>query len=122
MLTLFPNQQPIGIDLGNVEIKECRNSVHKFTLKATDGKAQFILFYDWLIDTYFICNQKEMPVIRCKRAISTNQVKKWAYFESKELDALFEELKTIIKNPKYIPGPYQETQNSKIEIKMEVIN
>lgn len=63
-----------------------------------------------------------MPKISLKRSISTEQVKRLAYWNSQDIDTLFEEMKSIIKNSKYIPGPYQVNNMMGIEIKTEVEN
>ncbi len=123
MKVLFPNHKAIGIDLGNVEIKECKNNSHKFTLKADDKYAQFFLFYDWMLDMYFICNKVELPTIRVKRAISTNQVQKWAYFQTNDVDELLNEIKTILKDQNFLPEAYRVPgTQEKISISQEVVN
>lgn len=122
MQIIFPSQKAEGIDLGNIEIKECCNKRHKFLLRPKDSKADFILFYDWIENTFFLVNQIEMPKLRAKRSISTEQVKSLAYWKSQEIDELMDEMRTIIKNQNFIPDAYQETQNSKIEVKVEAQN
>jgi hypothetical protein len=103
MMILFPNQKPIGIDLGNIEIKENKNQFHKFVLKPDDKLAEFFLFYDAQLMTYFIVNQVEMPKFKKKRSISTQQVKKIAYFETQDDESLINELATIIKDDSFLP-------------------
>lgn len=58
MMELFPGQKATGLDLGNVEIKECFNEDHKYSLKGKDSKADFMLFFDQMDEIFFIVNGK----------------------------------------------------------------
>lgn len=118
MMGYFPNQKAVGIDLGNVEIKECKNPNHKYTIKKKDLQAEFILFYDWLEDEYFFVNTKEMPEIKrkkrevnpeCKRAISTNQVRTIAYLATKDQDVFMTEMEKIVKDKNHLAWLIQTT-------------
>jgi len=54
IMDLFPNIKPIGIDLGNLEFKECDNKDNVFTISKKDMEAEYIVSYNhnnqfWLI-------------------------------------------------------------------------
>lgn len=111
MIGYFPKQHATGIDLENVELKECNNPHHKYTIKKKDLKAEFILFYDWMDDEYFFVNTKEMPIIKrkkretnpeCKRSITTTQVRKIAYLATKDQDIFMDEMEAIVKDKTHL--------------------
>lgn len=120
MQLYFPNQKTTGIDLGNIEIKECKNAVHKYTISKKDLDAEFLLFYDWLDDEYLFVNSTDMPQIKrkkreinieCKRAISTAQVRTIAYFTTKDQNEFMNEMEAIIKDKSHLGWLLQQTTN-----------
>lgn len=123
MIGYFPKQRATGIDLGNVEIKECKNTVHKYTISKKDLKAEFLLFYDWLDDEYFFVNTVEMPDIKrkkretnpgCKRSIDTRQVRKIAYLATKDQDIFMNEMEAIVKDKTHLGWLLQQTNPESI--------
>jgi hypothetical protein len=131
MQLYFPNQKPTGIDLGNVEIKECNNPSHMFTIGLKDLKAEFILFYDWIDDIYFFVNTLDMPKIKTKRGnaenkegkrgITTTEVRKLAYFATIDQDAFMTEMEAIIHDKKYLGWLIQPT-NSDVGTSPDVLS
>lgn len=92
----FPIQRDVGIDCGTVELKEMSNAHHKFTIYPKDYAAKHIVFYDHIDQLWLICNTLELPKIRAKRSISTQQLKKLCYFISSDCLALLNEAIEIL--------------------------
>lgn len=98
----FSHCEPVGFDLGNVELKESRNKWHKFILKEGDHNADYVVFYDHKEDEFNIIEKREMPIIRFKRAMSLNQVRSLSYFTSTNPETFREEMERIVKDTKYL--------------------
>ena len=131
MMGYFPKLQAIGIYLGNVEVKECNNLAHKYTISKKDYEAEFFLFYDWLDDMYFFVNTLDMPEIKRKksdintegkRAISTMQVNRIAYFATKSQDEFMNEMEAIIKDKSFLGWLIQPTNSDSGILSMDTIS
>jgi len=105
MMNLFPTQRGVGVDLGNVEIKECGydSKDHKFVLKGDDTKSEFILFYFHPESEWAIVNTKEFFYrLPKKRSVTIHQVRKCAYFRTNKIPEMMDEIETIIKDTKFL--------------------
>ena len=118
MLQIFPKQVPTGTDLGNVEIKETAGKGHQYTIRPKNRReADFFLFYDKTEDKFFLVNTIEMPKFTKRRSISTNQVRKIAYFETEDIIDLCDEMKDILEDPSHIGGEVESMQRARQEVR-----
>ena len=95
------NESGLGVDLGNIEIKESTRAYHKFTVHPKDMEAEFFLFYDHPADMYALVKREKLPIIEKKRTFRLTQVIEQAYFVSKNYLEIMKEVHKIIKDPSY---------------------
>jgi len=103
MQIFFTRIEVVGIDLGNVEIKECDNKWHKYTLGKKDNKAEFILFYDHIKEEFNFVNQVEFKRINNSRTFSTPQIiRDFSYKTTRDLDEFMNEMEEIVEDKSYL--------------------
>lgn len=94
---LFPNEVAIGVDLGNIEIKESRNGFHQFTVLPKDMFAEFFLFYDWQFEEFYFCDVQDLPEVKKKRSFTTIQVEKFCLWKTKDEIELLTNVEKVMK-------------------------
>jgi hypothetical protein len=95
----FFKDNPNGIDLGNIEIKESTLKYHKFTVKQKDMSADYLLFYDHASQIWALAQTKSFPEITQKRSFRLAQVLDNSYFVTKNDFEIMREVHKIIQNP-----------------------
>ena len=103
MQVFFNNMKGVGIDLGNVEIKECNNKWHKYTVNKKDNKAPFLLFYDHVDKEFNFVNQVEFKRIPNSCTVSTQQLRKeFSYKTTRIVMEFMNEMEEIIEDKSFL--------------------
>jgi len=95
---LFFDDKSIGVDLGNIEIKESTKNYQKFTVLSKDMDAEYLLFYDHKSQTWSLAKTDSFPEVIGKRSFRLSQVLEHAYFVSKNDFDILREVHKVIKD------------------------
>ena len=104
MLVLFPSQEAIGPDLGNIEIKESLAGFQKFTIKNKDmdDAIDFFLFYDQQLETFWFCPADMLPYVKKKASYTVPMVARCAMWTTKDVVEVIEWMRPYITDQKYL--------------------
>lgn len=84
--SFFPKCSDVGIDLYNIELKECNNDENKFTYQIKDMSAEFILFYNHRTMEFIFCDTNDLPMPKIKRSIADYKLKSIAFKVTTDID------------------------------------
>jgi hypothetical protein len=110
MRKLFPNQKSTGVDLGNIEIKECRTISNMYTMKDIDfiPSVTWYLFFNHQLECFYLLHKSSFSSCRKnkKRGVRQNFVTQHASFNFKltQLDGLFHVLYNLIEDKTLLEG------------------
>lgn len=100
MRNLFPHQKAIGIDLGNVELKECSSKCRKFSIKPEDKRAEYIIFYNHWDQEFLFMNVQEWEhlISNKRRSFSIDQVRKLSFLTTTDIEVFYAKSEEIIRD------------------------
>ena len=99
---LFPAQRGVGIDLGNIEIKES-GKYDRIELKPSDYDAEFILGFNNKNYDFLLVDINDIPPPRKKRfkykSVPWNWLEKMAIFQTNDEIEMLEQIKPFLSHP-----------------------
>jgi len=112
MLVLFPSQRGVGVDLGNIEIKESTAGFQTFTITRKDmsDDTEYFLFYDHQLEKFWFCPANKLPWVENKRSYRVTQVAKVALWETSDVVQVIENMRSYINDQKYLEVLYNEEE------------
>lgn len=123
---------PVGIDLGNVEVKGSDKTIPEWVIKKDDTKGDFLVVFSRVSSTWYFMNCSELPKVKHKknpktpadryhRSLSLKYAKKWSYLVTEDEETAMNEFEDIVAEPeKYLTWLMEEKDvNQRVECSTE---
>ena len=123
----FNNQNGVGVDLGNIELKSIYTYVYRgrideyAKLSENVNDADFTLFKNMDEGSYWLVPNERIPTVHTVRTMSFRAIKRAATFFTFRKDEMYKEIAKHIKDKlRYLPPEYWDPEDKKMYEGIEI--